>query len=76
MAHTSCMLNKQGYMHVCASTRPRARVQTCTHAQDAHRDKYVILIAFTQQQWFCGRASTLRHTYIACIVKISYYFTH
>ena len=30
--------------------------------------KYVILIAFPQQQWSRERASMLRYTYIACLV--------
>ena len=57
-------------MHVCACTRPRARVPARTHARAsmAHTDKYVILIAFPQQQWFRERASVLRYTYIACLV--------
>jgi hypothetical protein len=32
MAHTSCMLDKQGYMHARICTRPRARTHTCPHA--------------------------------------------
>jgi hypothetical protein len=51
MGHTRCMLDKQGYMHAGASTPPRARTPTCTHAH-AHIDKYVMLIAFPRQQWF------------------------
>jgi hypothetical protein len=31
--------------------------------------EYVILIAFPQQQWLHERASMLRDTYIACIVR-------
>jgi hypothetical protein len=30
--------------------------------------RYVILIAFPQQQWLQERASMLRYTYIACLV--------
>ena len=43
-------------MHVCACTRPRARIPTCTRTH-AHADQYVILIAFPQQQWLRERAS-------------------
>jgi hypothetical protein len=39
-----------------------------TKATDIH-SQYVILIAFTQQQWLRERASTLRYTYIACLVS-------
>jgi hypothetical protein len=33
--------------------------------------KYVILIAFLQQQWLRERASVLRYMYIACLVYIT-----
>jgi hypothetical protein len=33
-----------------------------------HTGQYVILIAFSQQQWFRERASVLRYTYFACYV--------
>ena len=33
----------------------------------------VILIAFRMQQWLHERASTLRYTYIGCLVKYMYY---
>ena len=54
MAHTSCMLDNQGYMHarVCTWTRARAH----THAQTL-RQKYVIFIAFPRQQWSRTRLS-------------------
>jgi hypothetical protein len=32
--------------------------------------EYVILIAFTLQQWLHERASTLRYTYIDCFVEL------
>ena len=35
----------------------------------ARTDQYIILIAFSQQQWFRERAAVLRYTYIACIVQ-------
>ena len=60
MLYMRCMLDKQGYTHARACTRPRAR----TH-------KYVIFIAFPQQQLFRERASMLRYTYIACIVDFA-----
>jgi hypothetical protein len=41
MAHTRCMLDKQGY------TRARAHTHTHTH-------RYVILIAFPRQKWFAN----------------------
>jgi hypothetical protein len=50
-------------------TRPRVRVPTSTQAPASmHTYKYVILIAFPQQQWFRERASLLRNTYIVCLV--------
>ena len=45
------------------------RMNTPTR-KHAHTDECVILIAFPLQQWFRERASLLRYTYIACIVKI------
>jgi hypothetical protein len=47
------------------------RLGTHMHARTrkrAHIDQYAILIAFPQQQWFRGRASVLRYTYVACLV--------
>jgi hypothetical protein len=38
-----------------------------------HTYKYVILIAFPQQQWFRERTSLLRYMYIACPVDIAIY---
>ena len=39
------MLDKQGYTHAQACTRPRSRAPAHTHAH-AHTDKYVIITAF------------------------------
>ena len=59
-------------MHVCAYTRPRARVPTCTHARKrAHRPICSTRIAFPQQQWFCERTSMLRYTYTGAGVWFS-----
>ena len=53
------MLDKQGYMHAHACTRPhilaQARKPTQTH-------KCIV-------QWLRERATTLRYAYIACLVK-------
>ena len=38
-----------------------------TKATDIHSE-YVILIAFTRQQWLRERASVLRYTYIAFLI--------
>ena len=68
------MLDKQGYMHARACTRPRAPAPALTHARTrTHTDKYIILIAFPRQQWFRDRTSMLRCPYFACIVDI---YTH
>jgi hypothetical protein len=63
------MLDKQGYMHAHAFTRPRTRAPTRTHAC-THTDKYVILIAIPQQ-WLRECPSVLRYTYNACLVSPS-----
>ena len=57
-AHTSGMLDKQGYTRVRACTRPRSRTPTRvrTHGRahtQTHTHKYVILIAFLRQ-WFAN----------------------
>jgi hypothetical protein len=39
-----------------------------TKTTDTHSE-YVILIAFTRQQWLLESASVLRYTYIACLVN-------
>ena len=40
MAHTRCMLDKEGYMHARSCTRPRVRAR-------ARKHKYIIFIDFT-----------------------------
>ena len=55
MAHTHYMLDKQDYTHArkimhmrtLPSTRARTHASVHTHT---HTDKYVVLIAFLQQQ--------------------------
>ena len=48
-----------------AHARARAPTPTCAHTQTrARAQKYVIIIAFTRQQWLHKRAST----YIVCLV--------
>jgi hypothetical protein len=42
-----------------------AQAHACAHAQ-----KYVILIAFPQEQWFHKCASVICYTYIACLVEV------
>ena len=37
-------------------------------APDTHSEGYVILIAFSRQQWLRERASMLRYIYITCLV--------
>ena len=43
-------------------------------ATDTH-SRYVILIAFTLQQWLHERASMLRHAYIACLAPFIAFVT-
>jgi len=46
----------------------RMRTACCIlKATDTH-SKYVVLIAFRQQQWLHERAWMLRYTYIACLL--------
>ena len=65
-ARARSMLDKQGYTRTRAHAYGHAtyaRAHTHTHTQ-----KYVILIAFSQQQWLCQRSSLLRYTYVDCLV--------
>jgi hypothetical protein len=71
---------------ISKATRAQAHVRalqlhTQTHAHthphavahfgaSAHKQKYVIIFAFPQQQWFRECAPLLRYTYIACIVDV------
>jgi len=48
----------------------RMRIACCIpKAADTHSE-YIILIAFPLQQWLLERASLLRYTYSACVVRI------
>ena len=53
MAHTRCVLDKQGYMCMHAPTRPVTHMHAHkrTHART---DQHVKLIAFPRQQWFAN----------------------
>jgi hypothetical protein len=66
VAHKSCIMDKQGYMHARACTRPRCRAHAGTRA-NAYTHTYVILIAFPWQQWLRERASMLRCMYITTV---------
>jgi hypothetical protein len=68
---------------VSKATRPCVYVQAHTNSKLAahpharihtHTQKFVILIAFAQQQWFRERASVLRYTSVACLVSASMFF--
>ena len=43
MAHTSCMLDKQNYMHARVSICPRARAHACTRAHTQTNMEYLPL---------------------------------
>jgi hypothetical protein len=58
MAHTSCMLDNQRYMH----THLCARACACSPAR-THTHKYIIFIDCSRQQRFAN-ASVLLYTYI------------
>jgi hypothetical protein len=56
------MVDKQGYKRALTRTRTQA---------PTHVLKYIMLIAYSRQQWFRERASLVRNTYIACLVCIT-----
>ena len=63
--HTRARVRNQERTHT--STHTHIHTHTHTHTQThthTHTHKYIILIAFTRQQWFHERASVLRNTYI------------
>jgi hypothetical protein len=62
MAHAICMLDKQGYTHALACTRPRSWALECTRT---HTHKHVTLTAFPRQQWLGERTSILP-LYVHC----------
>jgi hypothetical protein len=68
MAHTRCMLDKQGYMHTRACTRPRVRVSihACTHWQICNT------YCFSTATVIRERALVLRYTFIACLVFLRF----
>jgi hypothetical protein len=69
IARTSCMLDKQGYTHARASTRPRSRASTNTRARThTHTHTQICNTVFPRQQWLRESASILRYTHIACLV--------
>jgi hypothetical protein len=56
MAHTRCMMDKQGYVHACSCTRPRAR----PHAE-------IYNTAFFRQRSLTRLSVTL---YVNCLVLL------
>ena len=70
MAHTRCMLDKQGYMHVRACTRPGARVPTRTHARTQRpiRNTYCSSTVTMIRE----RAYMLRYTDIVLLQMLSF----
>ena len=72
MAHTHCMLDYQGYMHLLACTRLRARLPTCAHARSSMRTHTQICntYCFSTATTIRYRVSVLRYTYIACVVSL------
>ena len=62
-------------MHPPTYTHTHAHARVCTQRErqtdrqtDRHTQKYVILIAFPQQRWFCECTSVLCYMYVACLV--------
>jgi hypothetical protein len=66
MAHTSCVLDYQDYMHLCACTRPRALEPTSMHART--HIPITNTYCFSTAKMIRERASVLRYRYIACLV--------
>jgi hypothetical protein len=73
MAHARCMLDELR-LHARSQLHASAYAPTPQHAR-THTDRYVIITAFTQPQWFRQRTSMLRYTYIVCLVVLLISFT-
>ena len=73
MAHTFCMLNKQGYMHARVFTWPRARTQARQSADaraNTHTHKHTQtcnIYSFPRHLWLSGRNSMLLYTHTLCL---------
>ena len=67
MAHTRCMLDKQGYLHSRACTRPRPRAWTPTRARTCRQ--IYNTYCFSTTTMIRERTSLLRYTYIACLIR-------
>jgi hypothetical protein len=72
MAPMLCTLDKQGYMCARPCTRPRAPQ---THVR-AHTEKYVILIAFTLQQWFVHAPQCYVNKHTLPVLLLSFFWTN
>ena len=59
-----CLINEaiRAQAHAHLPTKPHTYTRTYARTRTK---KYVILIGFLRQEWFCERASLLRYTYIA-----------
>ena len=69
MAHTLCMLDKQGYMHACIRLRARAHAR-----KSARTHKYIIFIVFHSNNYSRKRLSVTLHVrtlYVLLLLKFS-----
>ena len=68
MGHNNCMLDKPGYMHTRAFTRPRARAHVRTSLSTLPPTQIRNIYCFSMATIIRERASLLRYTYIVCLV--------
>ena len=65
--------NEVKWKNVVQPARPQMkiwRIHISRWVPKATNTQYVLLIAFPLQQWLHERASMLRYTYAACLVKL------
>ena len=74
MAHTRCMLDKQGYTYARVCTRPGVRAPTHTQARTHRQIRNIYW--FSAATMISERASMLGYTYIACLVVLCYAVCH
>jgi hypothetical protein len=70
--HTSCLLDKQGYMHTCAHTCLCDQAPTHTHACTHTQRQICNTCCFYMATVICEHTSMLCYTYIVWLVVFSW----
>jgi hypothetical protein len=68
-AHAHARAPTAPHTHTHISTHEHAHIRECARTTHTHTQKYVIVLVFPRQHWFCESASLLRYMYSACLVS-------